>query len=173
MGDKKQKQPASDESRQRATEARAVETISTATDPAKLRQMRHNAQRLGARSVEDAALRRLAAILPDEEPGTIEHDFWMTIHTVEELLGQDRGRTGRMTRMRQKIEKVGVRKVLEDAATAAKPDDGFQLLIEHGMPELTGEAIVLRHPEGFEPAVIDAARARLSEAGVDIAALPA
>lgn len=171
MGDKKQKQPASDESKQRATEARAVETISTATDPAKLRQMRLNAHRLGARSVEDAALRRLVAILPDDEPGTIEHDFWMTIHTLEELVGPERGRTGRLTRTRQKIEKVGVRKVLEDAAILAKPDDGFQMLIDRGLAELTGEAVVLRHPDGFDAKVVDAARARLAGAGVDVGAL--
>lgn len=175
MGEKKQKQkqPASDESKQRAAEARAVETIGTATDPAKLRQMRNNAHRLGARGVEEAALRRLVAILPDDEPGTIEHDFWMTIHTFEELLGQERGRTTRLSRTRQKIAKVGVRKVLEDFAASAKPTEGFQMLIDRGLFELTGEAVVLRHPEGFEPRIVDAARTRLAGAGVDVAALPA
>ncbi len=171
MAEKKQKQPASDESKQRATEARAVETISTATDPVKLRQMLFNAHRLGARSVEDAALRRLVAILPDDEPGTLEHDFWMTVHSLEELVGLERGRTGRMTRTRQKVEKVGVRKLLEDVATSAEPANGFQELIDRGLSDLTGEAVVLRHPDAFEASVVDAARRRLEGAGVDLAAL--
>jgi hypothetical protein len=39
-----------------------------------------------------------------------------------------------------------------------------------GMPELTGEAIVLRHPEHFEPAVAAAAKQRLIDTGVDVSA---
>ena len=135
--------------------------------------MRSNAHRLGSRTVEDAALRRLVAILPSEAPGTLEHDFWMTIHTFEELLGEERGRTTRLSRTRQKVAKEGIRKVLVDFATSAKPADGFQMLIDRGLPELTGEAVVLRHPEGFEPSVVDAARTRLAGAGVDLAALSA
>ena len=37
---------------------------------------------------------------------------------------------------------------------------------------LTGEAIVLRHASEFPPNVIEAAKRRLTKAGVDIAALP-
>jgi hypothetical protein len=40
------------------------------------------------------------------------------------------------------------------------------------MPELTGEAIVLRHPRYFEPDVQTSAREKLTRAGVDVSALP-
>ena len=36
------------------------------------------------------------------------------------------------------------------------------------MPEFTGEAITLRHPEHFEPETLEAARQRLTVAGVDL-----
>ena len=36
------------------------------------------------------------------------------------------------------------------------------------MPELTGEAIVLRHPERFEPETLAAARVRLEKSGADL-----
>ena len=41
------------------------------------------------------------------------------------------------------------------------------------MPKLTGEAIVLRHTDLFDPKVVDAARTRLVAAGVDVDQLPA
>ncbi len=97
----------------------------------------------------------------------------MTIHTLEELLGQERGRTSRLTRTRQKIAKDGIRKVLEDFATSAKPAEGFQMLIDRGLSELTGEAVVLRHADGFGDSVVDAARTRLAGAGVGLADVPA
>ena len=49
-----------------------------------------------------------------------------------------------------------------------KSTDGFDMLLERGMPELTGEAIVLRHSEQFDDEIQNAARERLVQAGVDI-----
>ena len=39
------------------------------------------------------------------------------------------------------------------------------------MPELTGEAIVLRHANHFDETVATAARERLEDAGVDLTTL--
>jgi hypothetical protein len=61
---------------------------------------------------------------------------------------------------------------LRDWALSDKETDGFRMLLERGMPELTGEAIVLRHPKSFEPEVLTAARQRLSRAGVEVSTLP-
>jgi hypothetical protein len=43
--------------------------------------------------------------------------------------------------------------------------------MERNMPELTGEAIVLRHASQFDPEIVAAARDRLEKAGVEVAAL--
>ncbi|WP_423209305.1 hypothetical protein E2976_15050 [Paracoccus yeei] len=151
---------------------KVLASIAIATDVAKLRKLRENAQRLGAAEVEQAAFRRLLEILPEERPGSIEHDFWMTIHAFEEILRDERGKTVRLSRTRQKISRVGVKQTLIDFATSKAPTDGFNMLIERGLPELTGEALVLKHSECFEPEVQAAARLRLENAGVDVAKLP-
>jgi NAD(P)-dependent dehydrogenase (short-subunit alcohol dehydrogenase family) len=46
------------------------------------------------------------------------------------------------------------------------------MLLERNMPELTGEAIVLRYARQFGAEVVAAARRRLEAAGTDVAALP-
>lgn len=55
---------------------------------------------------------------------------------------------------------------------SAKSTDGFTMLLERSMPELTGEAIVLRHARRFGAEAVAAARRRLEAAGIDIATLP-
>jgi hypothetical protein len=150
---------------------KVLASIAIATDPVKLRRLRENAQRLGAIEVDDAAFKRLLEILPEETPGSIEHDFWKTIHAFEEILRDERGKTVRLSRTRQKIDRVGVKKTLIDFATSKKPTDGFNMLIERSLPELTGEALVLKHSEHFDSAVIGAAKSRLEGAGVDLSKL--
>jgi hypothetical protein len=146
---------------------KALASIAVATDPAKLRTLRENARRLGVSEVEEAAFKRLIEVLPGEAPGSIEHDFWKTIHAFEELLRDERGKTVRLSRTRQKIDRVGVMQTLVDFATSKKPTEGFNMLIERGLPELTGEALVLKHSSHFDPAVVAAAKSRLQDAGVD------
>ncbi len=154
-----------------ADHKKVLASIAVATDPAKLRTLRENAQRLGVPEVEEAAFRRLVEILPEEAPGSIEHDFWKTIHAFEEILRDERGKTVRLSRTRQKIDRVGVMRTLIDFAVSKTPTDGFNMLIERGLPELTGEALVLKHASHFEPTVLEAARSRLEGAGVDTAKL--
>ena len=59
---------------------------------------------------------------------------------------------------------------LRDWATSKT--DGFKMLLERGTPELTGEAIVLRHGNQFDSPVVSAVRARLGKAGADTSSLP-
>ena len=54
--------------------------IGNCDDPGKLRSWQDNARKAGRLDLADAAFRRLIAILPDEAPGTVEHDFWQTVH---------------------------------------------------------------------------------------------
>lgn len=149
-------------------ERAALDRIPAMDDPAKLRTMRLNALRLGSTEVADAVFQRLVRIVPGEEPGSVEHDFWTSIHAQEEMLSEKNGKATRLTRARQKATKEGVLKVLEDFATAKQPTDAFQMLVDRKMPELTAEAVILRHPESFDASVVEAARARLVEAGVNV-----
>jgi hypothetical protein len=146
-------------------------SIGASTDADQLRRFRENAQKKGVTVVADAAFRRLIEILPEQAPGSIEHDFWMTIHAFEEVLRDERGKTVRLSRTRQKIGRVGVKQTLIDFATSKAPTDGFNMLIERGLPELTGEALVLKHSGAFDLGVQNAAKQRLEDAGVDITKL--
>lgn len=68
---------------------------------------------------------------------------------------------------------VGVMQTLTDFALNKSATDGFRMLIDRAMPELTGEAIVLRHRKHFTREVIKAAEERLETVGVDVNALAA
>jgi hypothetical protein len=146
--------------------------VATCTEPDKLKSLIRNAQERGATDIEDAAFRRLVSILPSEQPGTVAYDLWRTIYAFEHILSQERNRTTLLSRTRQKITRVGETQTLVDWALDQGETKGFTMLLERRMPELTGEAIVLRHADDFEPHVVNAARARLVAHGVDVAALP-
>jgi hypothetical protein len=142
--------------------------ISECDDPEKLRTWIKNARMRREMGIADAAFRRLISLIPSEQSGTVEHDFWQTILAFEFILSEERGRTTRLSRTRQKVNRVGVIETLKDWALSNKKTEGFEMLLERGMPELTGEAIVLRHPDKFDVDVQAAAHKRLVAAGVDI-----
>jgi hypothetical protein len=145
--------------------------IATTLDPEKLKTLIARARERKEIDVEKTALRRLFFISPSERPGTVEHDFWQTVHAFEFALTQERGKTTRLARTRQKVERVGVVQTLKDWALSSSATDGFQMLLDRGMPDLTGEAIVLRHPDVFDEEIRAAANQRLKDAGVDINSL--
>jgi len=150
---------------------KALALIESCDDAEKLRVWITNARKSGEDGVAEAAFRRLIAVLPKEKPGTIEHDFWQTIFAFEHVLSEERGKTTRLARTRQKVARVGEIQTLKDWALSSVKTDGFAMLLERNMPELTGEAIVLRHANSFEAAVVAAAQRRLEEAGVDVTSL--
>lgn len=152
--------------------SKILEFIGRCDDAGQLKALLKNAQQKGASAVTEAAFRKLIAIVPSERPGTVEHDFWQTVHAFEYSLSEERGKTTRLSRTRQKVGRAGVIQTLKDWALSNNETDGFKMLIDRGMPELTGEAIVLRHPEHFTPDELLAARKRLSDAGVDVDRLP-
>lgn len=88
------------------------------------------------------------------------------------MLSEERGKTVRLSRTRQKIARVGVMQTLRDLVMSKTPAQGFEMLLERNMPELTGETVVLRHKEHFEAEVDAAAYLRLEAAGVDVGKLP-
>ena len=149
--------------------ARALGYIAACTDPGQLGRMVQNARRQGEAEVERAAELRLYSILPAAKEGTLEHDVWQSIHALEGALTAERGKTTRLSRTRQKIGRDGEERTVADLVTG-KSSDGFTMLIVRGMPQLTFEALALRHPDRFDSDVRRAATARLEGAGVAIEA---
>ena len=149
-------------------ESRMLAFVASCDDPEKLRTIIKNARERGAHDLADAAFRKRVSILPSEKPGTVEHDLWRMVYAFEAVLTEENGKTKRLSRTRQKVKRDGVRKTLIDWALSSKATDGFNMLLERTMPELLGEAIILRHPDEFDSDVVTAARNRLEAADIDI-----
>jgi hypothetical protein len=146
-------------------EKKALSYIATETDAEALLRMALNVRERSP-VVEKAALRRLADVSAKHAPGTVEHACWQMVHAVEALRRLTGRRVARMNRMRPKIEKDGEIGAL--AYCALNRTDGFDEIMAYGMPELTAEAIVLRFSEYFSSTVLDGARKRLEQAGVQV-----
>ena len=147
---------------------RILDNIERCDDPCALRRFMKNAQRLGAADVYDAAFQRLISVQPSAQVGTLAHDVWRTIYAFEELLKEERDQTVRLSRTRQKIQRDGEVKTVMDLTLKATPSDGFRMLKDRGMLELSFEALVVARAEHFPSNVVDAARSRLETEGMDI-----
>jgi len=91
-----------------ADHSKILKYIATCDDREKLKLLLRRAREQGAKEVEDAAFRKLISIIPEAQPGTLEHDFWTTIHAFEHALTEERGRTTLLSRTRQKVARVGL-----------------------------------------------------------------
>lgn len=135
--------------------------IETCEIPRKLRQLLAQAKASGVAVLEQAAFARLVALEPQELPGSLEYDFLRSTEAFERVIGT------RLSPIRQKVAREGVSQVLLDFVLKDEMSEDTRARLDHGMPELTTEALVLRHPDRFGPITQDAARARLVEAGVN------
>ena len=147
---------------------RILNHIERCDDPAKLRRFMKNARQRGADDVYNAAFQRLITVQPSAQIGTIAHDVWRTIYAFEELLKEERGKTVRLSRTRQKIQRDGEVKTVMDLTLKGTPSDGFRMLKDRGMLELSFEALVVARAEHFPSNVVDAARSRLETEGMNI-----
>jgi hypothetical protein len=141
-------------------EQNALSRIEAESNPEALLQIARNARDTFP-AVAAAALRRLSQVLAQGDRGTIEHDCWQMVHAVEALRRLNGRKVSRMNRMRPKIGKDGEKKAIEYCAL--NKTEGFDEVMSYGMPELSAEAIVLRHASEFGDATIVAARRRLVE----------
>lgn len=149
---------------------RALAYIAGCDDPEKLKQMIINAAVRDAPEVKRAAELKLYEVLPRAKPGTLEHSVWTSIYALEGALKEERGKTVLLARTRQKIARDGEHQTVTDLVLG-KPSDGFAMLLQRDMPQLTFEAVALRFPDEFDKEVIEAAETRLREAGLDLSEL--
>jgi hypothetical protein len=141
------------------------------TDPKLLRNLMENAKRAGRSDLVLQCQVRLAVLAGANYETPLEKDFWSAVTAAEELASEKNGRTTRLIRTRQKVKRVGIKKILEDWAFHKGTTQGFDILVEGGYPELTGEAIVVRHAAEFSEEVVAAARKRLSDRNIALDAV--
>jgi hypothetical protein len=136
-------------------------------DPKAIRVLLENAKRAGRDDLVFECQVRLAKLEGDRYKTELEKEFWAAVRAAEELATEKNGRTTRLIRTRQKVARVGIKKCLEDWAFHKGTTQGFDILVEGGHPELTGEAIVIRHAHEFSEEAVHAAGERLKACGID------
>lgn len=136
------------------------------TDALALRTMMENAARLGDNDIWRRAFRRLCALEGLDQTDPLHRDFYETLAAYEQLLTQKNGRTTKASRTRQKLKNKGIVQCLEDWAVSKAPTEGFELLVNQELVELTGEYLVLKYPSRFSATAVAAAKARLNDLGV-------
>jgi hypothetical protein len=137
------------------------------TDPNGIKNLLANAKRAGRSDIVLKCQVRLARLEGAKYSTSLEREFWAAVRAAEELATEKNGKTTRLNRTRQKAARVGIKKCLEDWAFHQGTTQGFDILVQGGHPELTGEAIVIRHAPEFSPEAVDAARQRLRANGID------
>jgi hypothetical protein len=143
-----------------------AEKIAKLTSEQALRNLMANARRLENEAVHRLAFRRLCSLEGMNIDDPLEREFYDVLNAYEELLTEKNGRTTKANRTRLKLKNKGVCQCLIDW-TMGPPTDGFTLLIDRGLAELSAEYLVTKHADRFPPEVVEAARKRLSPAGLE------
>ncbi len=145
----------------RIDEARVLEQIARCSEPALLKRWIENAVRQGSERVERAARLRLYEVMPSATPGSLEYDVWQSIFALEDLESTKKGKTVRLQRTRNMISDIKEAGTVSHLVTKKTPSAGFQMLLDYDLPDLTFEALVLKHIDKFDANVVEAARTRL------------
>jgi hypothetical protein len=98
----------------------------------------------------------------DDPDDPLVRDFHETLAAYEQILTEKNGRTTLASRTRQKIANKGVHQSLLEWTQGKTETNGFRLLVEAGLPEYTGEYLVVRYAELFPCEIVDLARSRLT-----------
>src|SRR6266550_3379584 len=141
--------------------------LSNEWDKTKLRNWMSNAKRLGRDDVYRDAFRQLCRVEGQNIDDPLEAEFAIVMRALEEALTEESGKTKRLNRTRQKLERVGVRQTLADLALKLQPSTGFLKLVEFEMAaDMSAEALILKYADEFESVVVAAARKRLEDFGI-------
>ena len=140
--------------------------VSEYTDPALLRGLMENAKRLGREDIWRDAFRQLCFLEGMNVSDPLHRGFYEMLTAYEELLTIKNGRTTKASRTRQKLKNKGVEQCLEDWAVGKTETEGFKLLVENDLVELTGEYLVLKFHDRFSEKAVESARKRLRDLGV-------
>jgi hypothetical protein len=158
----KNQKPAPAEKAPVAVKQTMAKPISSYSDPAQLRTLMENAKRMGREDIWRQAFDQFCSLEGADKEDPLERAFYRTLGAYEQLLTQKNRRATRASRTRLKLKSKGVVACLEDWAKSKEAPESFDLLVAHGMIEMTGEQLVLTYPDRFSPEAIAGATARLA-----------
>jgi hypothetical protein len=121
--------------------------------------------------VYNAVFKRLCELVGsanDDPSDPLVCDFYKMLAAYEQLLTEKNGRNTAASRTRQKIHNKGVHQSLIEWTRSNAETNGFKLLVDKGLPEYTGEYLVVRYSDRFSEDVVALARIRLSAHGITI-----
>ena len=102
----------------------------------------------------------------DDPDDPLVREFWGTLAAYEQILTEKNGYRTLASYTRRKIRNKGVYQSLVEWTRAKIEKNGFTLLVEKGLPEYTGEYLVVKYGDRFPPDVVELGRKRLEEHGV-------
>lgn len=141
-------------------------TVKLSNTPDGCARQARNAEARGRSDIAKAARRKRVALLAEQYSDALssaERDAIEVTLAYEEVLARKNGRKTRANRTWQMIDEYGILAAVARIVTRRKETDGYALLVEMGMEDMTFEQVVLRHPKEFDVDVIAAARSRLSD----------
>jgi hypothetical protein len=143
--------------------------ISALKTPASCRTVMERAKERGLEDIYTAVFRRYCELVghaADDPADPLVRGFYETLAAYEQLLTEKNGRTTTASRTRQKIDNKGVHESLIEWTRAKTETEGFHLLVAKGLPEFTGEYLVVKHADRFPATVVSQALARLEKHGI-------
>lgn len=139
--------------------------------PAACRTVMARAKAQGLSDVYQAVFQRYCELVghaADDPADPLVKGFFETLAAYEQLLTERNGKTTTASRTRQKIANKGVHQSLIEWTKGAAETQGFDLLIEKGLPQYTGEYLVARYASRFPNDVVELAHTRLKKHGIEL-----
>ena len=135
-----------------------VSNLKTAKD---CRTVMQRARARELTTVYNDTFKRLCAIVGaanDDPADPLVGDFYQTLAAYEQLLTEKNQKNTLASRTRQKIAKKGVHQSLVEWTRGKTETNGFKLLVDAGLPQFTGEYLVVRYASRFPAEIIDLAK---------------
>jgi hypothetical protein len=93
----------------------------------------------------------------------VEFELLKALYAYEEILTEKNKKTTRASRTWQMIKRHGIIAAAERAVDRKIEPNGYKILVELGMHDLTFEAVIVRYPDAFNQEVVLRAQERLKK----------
>lgn len=117
-----------------------------------------------SKEVLDAAVRRyweLSAAKHDAG-AQVDRALWEALYAYEYLRSEEVGRSYRATYLRRKIAQTDIVTAVSGSVLKGGKTAGLQALREMGRLDASFESVVVRHPDAFQPEIVEAAKETLN-----------